>query len=63
MVTIRKLKPRLEVVVYSLLKSTPCSTNNKNPEAGIGVQPKKQKSKAAKPLEKTYLYQGWVKAN
>ena len=34
--------------------------NNKNPESDIGVQPKNQKSKAVKPLEKSYLYQGWV---
>ena len=38
-------------------------TNNKNPETEIGLQPENQRSKAAKPLEKTYLYQGWVKAN
>ena len=36
---------------------------NKNPETEIGVQPKNQKSKAAKPLEKSYLYQGWVTAD
>ena len=36
-----------------------CITNNKNPETEIGVQPENQKSKAAEPLEKSYLYQGW----
>ena len=32
------------------------STNNKIPEADIGVQPEDQKSKAAKPLENSNLY-------
>ena len=31
--------------------------NNKSPETDIGVQPKDQKSKAAKPLESSYLYE------
>ena len=31
--------------------------NNKNPETDIGVQPEDQKSKAAKPLESSYLYE------
>ena len=35
-----------------------CSMNNKNLETEIGVQPQNQKSKAAKLLEKSYLYQG-----
>ena len=38
-----------------------CSMKNKNPEKEIGVQPENQKSKAAKPLEKSY--QGWVTTN
>ena len=33
---------------------------NKNPETDIGVQTENQKSKIAKPLEKSYLYQGWA---
>ena len=32
----------------------------KNPEIDIGVQPEEQKSKAAKPLERSYLYQQWM---
>ena len=44
-------------------KQDMCSTNNKNPETEIGVQPENQKSKATKPLAKSYLYQGWVTAN
>ena len=31
---------------------------NKNPETNIGVQAEDQKSKATKPLESSYLYQG-----
>ena len=31
--------------------------NNKNPETDIGVQLEDQKSKAAKPLESSYLYE------
>ena len=34
------------------------STTNKNPETDIGVQPEDHKSKAAKPLESSYLYLG-----
>ena len=37
-----------------------CSLKNKNPETDIGVHSKNQKCKVAKPLEKSYLYQGWV---
>lgn len=40
-----------------------CSMNNKSSESGIGVQYDNQKSKAAKPLEKSHLYQGWVTAD
>ena len=46
-----------------VIKMKACSPNNKNSERGIGVQPENQKSKAAKPLEKSYLYQGWVTIN
>ena len=45
------------------VKELASSTNNKNPETDIGVQPENQKSKAAKPLEKSYLYQGWETAD
>lgn len=31
-----------------------CSTDDKNLETEIGVQPKNQESKAAKPLEKSF---------
>ena len=34
------------------------STNNENPKIVIRVQAEDQKSKATKPLERTYLYQG-----
>ena len=37
--------------------------NNKNPETETGIQSENQKSKAAKPLEKSYLCQGWVTVN
>ena len=33
--------------------------DNKNPETEIGVQPENQKSKATKPLGKSYLFQDW----
>ena len=39
-----------------------CSPN-KNPETEIGLQPEGLKSKAAKPLKKSYLYQGWLITN
>lgn len=49
---------------FRLSPITPaCSTNNKNLELEIGVQAKNQKSRAANPVEKPYLYQGWVSAN
>ena len=37
-----------------------CRMNDKIPETDIEDQPKNQKSKAVKALEKSYLYQGWV---
>ena len=53
-------KPGVDLLA-SLGQCTPgfflCSRNNKNPETDIGVQPEDQKSKAAKPLESSYLYE------
>ena len=46
--------------LWVVLVMVSCSTNNKNPETDIGVQAEDQKSKTAKPLEKSYLYQGWA---
>ena len=37
--------------------------NNKNPKTDIGVQAEDLKSKTAKPLEKSYLYQGLMTAD
>lgn len=36
------------------------SISNQNPETDIGVQTENQKSKAAKPLEKSFIYQDWA---
>ena len=40
-----------EFVPQTLYKK--CSMNNKNPEKDIRIQPEDQKSKAAKPLERS----------
>ena len=40
-----------------------CSTDNKNPETDIAVLAEGQESKTAKPLKKSYLYQGWAAAD
>lgn len=40
-----------------------CSMNNKNPKIDIGVQAEDLKSKTAKPLEKSYFYQGLMTAD
>ena len=41
-------------------KAILCSMNIKNLKTEIRVQPENQKSKATKPLKKSYLYQGWA---
>ena len=50
----------LRVLCSSPRLGDTCGTNNKIPESDIGIQPKNQKSKTDRPLEKFYLYQGWA---
>lgn len=51
------------ILIYGCKYKYLCSTNNKNPKTEIGVYNKNQKTKADKPLEKSYFYHtGWYQS-
>ena len=46
----------------TIVLSVQYSTNAKIPETDIWVQTEDQKSNSSKPLEKSYIFQGWATA-